>query len=109
MRPKVCRVCRVVQGWFFRPNTPTARESRALYGSVQGVQGCRARRRACTQNFKTTHSGQLFFYARTEQPYTPCTPCTDRFNRLIYKSFICVGFVLGFGFLCWVDVLLGAW
>nr|DAN60023.1 MAG TPA: hypothetical protein [Caudoviricetes sp.] len=45
----VCRVCRVVQGLFFQPNTATGRVIRALCGSVSGVQGCRARRRVCAQ------------------------------------------------------------
>lgn len=34
-------------------------------------------------------------YARPQKACTPYTLCTKQHNRLIYKDFICVGFVLG--------------
>lgn len=44
----------------------------------------------------------LFSYARTKNPYTPYTPYTDALKALILLGSRCVGFVLGWGFLCWV-------
>lgn len=42
------------------------------------------------------------FYARTENPYTPYTPYTGALEALIFLVSLCVGFVLGMAFLCWV-------
>lgn len=42
------------------------------------------------------------FYARTEKPYKPYTPYTDVLKALILLGSLCVGFVLGVAFLCWV-------
>lgn len=105
----VCRVCKVVQGLVFQPNTAVVRLVRALQGIVLGVQGCRARRRVYAPILKVAKSFGLFFHANPEKAYTPCTPYTDQIKVLIYKGFWCAGFVLSFGFLCWVDVLLGTW
>lgn len=48
------------------------------------------------------HSGQFSPYARTKNPYTPYTPYTDALEALILLGSLCVGFVSGCGFLCWV-------
>lgn len=94
----MCRVCRVVHGLFFQPSTATGRVIRALCGSVLGVQGCRARRRVCTQFLGATERSELFIHASPEKACTPYTPCTVQIKRLIYKSFQCVWFVLGMAF-----------
>ena len=44
----------------------------------------------------------FFFYASTEKPNKPNTLNTNTFNALFLKGFKCVGFVLGWAFLCWV-------
>lgn len=106
---RVCRVCKVVQSLVLQPNTAVGRVVRASQGIVLGVQGCRARRRVDAQILKASRNGELFFHANPETACTPCTPYTHQIKVLIYKGFWCVGFVLGIGFLCWVDVLLGAW
>ncbi|MCQ2034441.1 hypothetical protein [Stutzerimonas kunmingensis] len=42
----------------------------------------------------------FFSYARTEKPNKPNTPDTDALKALICKGFECVGFVLGWAFVC---------
>jgi len=43
----------------------------------------------------------LFFsYARAEKPNKPNTPDTNALKALICKGFECVGFVLGWAFVC---------
>lgn len=49
----------------------------------------------------------FFSYARAENPYTPYTPYTDALKALFLLGFECVGFVLGWGFLCRVGVFGG--
>lgn len=99
----VCRVCKVVQGFVFQPNTAMFPVNRALRGCVWGVQGCRARRRIDIQVFRILEGDRLFIYAIHEKACTPYTLCTYQLKQLIYIYFICVGFVLG-----WVFFVLGS-
>jgi hypothetical protein len=50
-----------------------------------------------------------FSHANPEKPYKPNTLNTTSIKGLFLKCLLCVGFVLGMGFLCWVDVLSGVW
>lgn len=57
-----------------------------------------------------SNSRQITFsHAIPEKPNKPNTPNTTSIKSLFLKGLLCVGFVLGMGFLCWVDVLLGVW
>lgn len=71
---RVCRVCRVVQGSFFQPNTVKDHVIRALYGSVLGVQGCRARGRVCAQFFGSAERNELFSMRPPKKPAHPAHP-----------------------------------
>ena len=44
----------------------------------------------------------FFSYASTEKPNKPKTPNPKTFNAFFLMGFKCVGFVLGWAFLCWV-------
>jgi hypothetical protein len=50
-----------------------------------------------------------FSHANPGKPDKPNTLNTTSIRGLFLKGLLCAGFVLGIGFLCWVDVLLGAW
>ena len=54
--------------------------------------------RACVTLFALKAMGRFFSYARTEKPNKPNTPNSKLLKALILKRFICVGFVLGYGF-----------
>ena len=49
------------------------------------------------------NTASLFSYARTQKPYQPYTPYTDALKALILLGLSCVGFVLGWLNLCWVQ------
>ncbi|WP_161871015.1 hypothetical protein [Pseudomonas sp. SG-MS2] len=80
------------------------RNSMAPCGLCRVCKVCaRARVRAqifiISQQPETT---KFSFYARNENPYKPYTPYTDALEALIFLVSVCVGFVLGMTFLCWV-------
>jgi len=54
--------------------------------------------RACVTLFRRRTTVSFFSYARTDKPNKPNTLNTTLLKVLIYKRFICVGFVLGSGF-----------
>ena len=54
-------------------------------------------------NIREGATGSLFPYARTQKPYQPYTPYTDALKALILLGLPCVGFVLGWLNLCWVQ------
>lgn len=57
---------------------------------------------ACVMFLVGLLASVFFFYASTEKPNKPNTLNTNTFNALFLKGFKCVGFVLGWAFLCWV-------
>lgn len=57
---------------------------------------------ACVMFLVRLLAAVFFSYASTEKPNKPNTPNTNTFNTLFLKGFKCVGFVLGWAFLCWV-------
>lgn len=57
---------------------------------------------ACVMFLVGLLAAVFFFYASTEKPNKPNTLNTNTFNALFLKGFKCVGFVLGWAFLCWV-------
>lgn len=100
-----------VLGWcwvgFYWPTQSHAPESVALRVCVLGVLGLRARARTrCFQLLKTDDAVSL--YANPEKPNTPNTLNTDYSNPLIPLGFECVGFVLGWLYVCWVMILEGS-
>lgn len=72
--------------------------------SVLGVLGLRARARA-REIFLSAQRLNKKPYARTKKPNKPNTLNTHITKALILLIFNCVGFVLGYGFLCWVGDL----
>ena len=54
--------------------------------------------RACVTLFRRQTTVRVFSYARTDKPNKPNTLNTMLLKILIFKGFICVGFVLGSGF-----------
>ena len=60
------------------------------------------RARACMTLFKSKARVRIFSYAKTDKPNKPNTLNTRSIKILNLKGLICVGFVLGNGFLCWV-------
>ena len=61
------------------------------------------RAQACAKFSWRPDGGEVFFpYARTEKPDKPNTLNTALTKSLFLKDFWCVGFVLGWAFLCWV-------
>lgn len=99
----VLAACRVA---FDNPTHDQASKSVA-YRALCRV--CWVYRRACAyaRVFSVDFQGGNFPYANPEKPNKPNTLNTNHFKFMIFKVFWCVGFVLGMGFLCWVDVLLG--
>lgn len=81
--------------------TPNFKASRA---PVLGVLGSRARARA-GEKFLLAQQVNKKTYARTKKPNKPNTLNTPITKALNLLSFICVGFVLGCWFLCWVLIL----
>jgi len=63
--------------------------------------------RACVMLFTAKTEGGNFSYARAEKPNKPNTLNTDRLKILIFKGFICAGFVLGCGFFVLGSVFRG--
>lgn len=62
-----------------------------------------SRAQACANFSRLPDGGESFFpYARTEKPDKPNTLNTALTKMLFLKGFLCVGFVLGWEFLCWV-------
>jgi hypothetical protein len=59
-----------------------------------------ARVRACVLFIAVVLSGLVFSYARAEKPNKPNTLNTNNVKALFLKGFSCVGFVLGWPFLC---------
>ncbi len=97
----VLAVCRV--------DSPTLHSCKPRGSWAAGVlcKVCKvcARARMRAENFLTDHlatEAPFSLYAKTENPYTPYTPYTDALKALILLGSLCVGFVLGWGFLCWV-------
>ncbi|MNP01796.1 hypothetical protein D3C76_936240 [compost metagenome] len=72
--------------------------------SVLGVLGLRAHTRA-REIFLSAQRLNKKTYARTKKPNKPNTLNTHITKALILLGFICVEFVLGYGFLCWVGDL----
>lgn len=83
--------------YFKGPSTP-----------VLGVLGLRACARVREVFLKPIRSKKKT-YARTQKPNKPNTLNTPILNVLNLLSFICVGFVLGCVFLCWVGIYGGSW
>lgn len=83
--------------YFKDPSTP-----------VLGVLGLRACARVRELFLKPIRRKKKI-YARTQKPNKPNTLNTPSFNELNSLSFICVGFVLGCVFLCWVGIYGGSW
>lgn len=90
--------------WLASPTLHSCRpRGTGLAGGVCKVCKVQARAHACAEIFFTGCLMVAFFlYARTEKPYQPYTPYTARLMPLILLVFCCVGFVLGWVFLCWV-------
>ena len=69
--------------------------------SVLGVSGLLSRTR-----MRTLFGGLIwhtfFSHAKSKNPNKPNPLATFRSNLLNLLSFICVGFVLGWAYLCWV-------
>ncbi|WP_252090427.1 hypothetical protein [Pseudomonas sp. MWU13-3659] len=86
-----------------RVETPNFKASRT---PVLGVLGSRARVRA-RDLFLMPRQLNKKTYARTQKPNKPNTLNTPIENALNSLGFICVGFVLGCWFLCWVLILEG--
>ena len=67
-----------------------------------------ARARAHMKYFLSTAHGRRFFTTRgLKKPYQPYTPYTDAIRALFLLVFLCVGFVVGGFFLCWVGFGVG--
>jgi len=101
----VLAVCRVVFA------NPTHDETAKTVAHSALCRVCWVYCRACAYAhgfFVGIQSGS-FSHTNPEKPNKPNTLNTIQFNCMIYKAFFCVGFVLGMGFLCWVDLLLGGW
>lgn len=72
-----------------------------LCGRCAGCVGFDARAGVHAANRLAASRAALFFsYARAEKPNKPNTPDTDTLKALICKGFECVGFVLGWAFVC---------
>lgn len=90
-----CNPTHIEPPYFEDPSTP-----------VLGVLGLRARARAYGIFLKPIRFPKKS-YARTKKPNTPNTLNTPIHNSLNLLGFNCVGFVLGWYFLCWVSILEG--
>ncbi|WP_132846512.1 hypothetical protein [Pseudomonas putida] len=82
-------------------------KSLACAGGVLGVLGLSTHARVRVI-FCTAINEEKKLYARTNKPNKPNTLNTLCSNQLISLGFICVGFVPGFGNVCWVQVW-GEW
>jgi len=98
----VLGVCRVNFG-----NSTQVRASKSKgYRAVCWVCWVYARAHACACIFRylgCPYGARKKLHARTEKPNKPNTLNTNHLNVLIYKVFVCVGFVLG-----WVFSVLGS-
>ena len=100
----VLGLCRV--GLIY-PTQSDCPKSLACAGGVLGVLGLSTRARVRVI-FCSAISDRKKLYARTNKPNKPNTLNTLSSNQLISLGFICVGFVSGFGNVCWVQIW-GEW
>lgn len=82
-------------------------KSVACAGGVLGVLGLSTHARVRVI-FCTAINEEKKLYARSNKLNKPNTLNTPSSNQLILLGFICVGFVSGFGNVCWVQVR-GEW
>jgi hypothetical protein len=101
----VSTVCRGVFG------NPTQMQAAKPVGYMRVCWVCWVclRACACAHLFSLRNDAKNISHATPEKANQPNTLNTYSIKGLIYRGFLCVGFVSGMGFLCWVDVLLGAW
>ena len=98
----VLPVCRLVSLKPTQLQPPVGVDSRS---AVLGVLGLASRACACASfcvRFSVIPGGRKKRYARAGKPNKPDTLNTEREKSLIFRSFSCVGCVLGWLFLCWV-------
>ena len=90
----VLGMCRVGFGY------PTRIQALSYAGSrlVCGVCWVLRRVRACVKLLALETEARIFSYARAEKPDKPNTLNSKLVMVLILKGFVCVGFVLGYGF-----------
>ena len=84
------------------PTQSECPKSLACAGGVLGVLGLSTHARVRVI-FCTAINEEKKLYARTNKPNKPNTLNTPSSNQLISLGFICVGFVSGFGNVCWVQ------
>ncbi|WP_176513467.1 hypothetical protein [Pseudomonas faucium] len=89
------------------PTQSDCPKSLVCTGGVLGVLGLSARARVRVI-FCTAISEEKKLYAKKNKPNKPNTLNTSSSNQLISLGFTCVGFVSGFGNVCWVQVW-GVW
>lgn len=97
--------------WVYLPTLHSCK-SRCSWAASVLCKVCKvyAHARARAQSFNIcqyTCVSVFSHYARTKNPCTPYTPYTNALNSLILLGLLCVGFVLGRGFLCWVGSVKG--
>lgn len=86
------------------PTQPSCPKSLPCTGGVLGVLGLSTHARVRVIFCSAINEGKDV-YARTNKPNKPNTLSS---NQLILLGFICVGFVSGFGNVCWV-LVWGEW
>lgn len=92
--------------WVYSPTLHSCKP-RSSWAPLALCKVCKVcvRARACMKVFISNQTGihkPFSLYARIKNPYTPYTPYTDALKALVLLGLLCVGFVLGWGFLCWV-------
>lgn len=97
----VLAVCRVGLQTLHSARPRISRDAGQLCKVCKVYAHARAHTKILRKSRLTT--GSLFSYARTQKPYQPYTPYTDALKALILLGLTCVGFVLGWLILCWVQ------